>query len=263
LTKKQAYNHEDSELARLRQQVEDLRQSVRARDDFIAIAAHELRNPMTPVLGVAELALIAARKGQDTCPPRVIALLERLQRLVQDYMKRTTRLLDMSRLEAGKLQLEPVKTDLSGLALSVAQGYEAEAAHKRSVLQLDIEEEITGECDPLAVEQVVENLLSNALKFGAGQPVALRLRSDGSRACFEVQDRGIGMSTDQRARIFGRFEQVVANYSGGGFGLGLWIASQLVQAMEGRITVSSRPGQGSTFHVMLPLRPASDRSDTE
>ena len=107
-------NHEDSELARLRQQVENLRQSVRARDDFIAIAAHELRNPMTPVVGVVELALIAARKAEDTCPPRVIALLERLQRLVQDYIKRTTRLLDVSRLEAGKLQLEPATTDLSG-----------------------------------------------------------------------------------------------------------------------------------------------------
>lgn len=254
-------NQENSELARLRQQVEDLRQSVRARDDFIAIAAHELRNPMTPVIGVAELALAAARKAEGACPPRVIALLERLQRLMQEYMKRTTRLLDMSRLEAGKLQLQPAITNLSDLALSVAQGYEAEAAHKRCVLQLDIEDGIIGVCDPLAVEQVIENLLSNALKFGAGQPVALRLRSDGSWACLEVRDRGIGLPSDQQARIFGRFEQVVANHSGGGFGLGLWIASRLVQAMEGRITVSSRPGQGATFHIMLPLRPADDRLD--
>ena len=234
---------------------------MRARDDFIAIAAHELRNPMTPIAGVAELALIAARKAEGTCPPRVIALLERLQRLVQDYLKRTTRLLDISRLEAGKLQLEPTITDLSGLALSVAQGYEAEAAHKRCVLQLDIQGGVTGVCDSLAVEQVIENLLSNALKFGAGQPVALRLRSDGSGACFEVQDRGIGMPSDQQARIFGRFEQVVANHSGGGFGLGLWIASRLIQAMEGRITVSSCPGQGATFQVMFPLTPADNRSD--
>jgi len=80
---------------------------VRARDDFIAIAAHELRNPMTPVIGVAELALVVARKAEGTCPPRVIELLERLQGLVHDYMNRATRLLDVSRIEAGKLQLEP------------------------------------------------------------------------------------------------------------------------------------------------------------
>lgn len=262
MTDKSAYNDDDFELARLRQEVEDLRQSVRARDDFIAIAAHELRNPMTPVVGVAELALIAARKAEDNlCPPRVVALLERLQRLIQDYMKRTTRLLDISRLQAGKLQLEPATTDLSGLALSVAQRYEPEAAHQRCVLQLDVQDGITGVCDPLAVEQVIENLLSNALKFGAGQPVALRLSSNGFSAYFEVQDRGIGMPTDQQARIFGRFEQVVANHNGGGFGLGLWITSRLVQAMEGRITVSSRLGQGATFHVMLPLRRADNRSD--
>jgi two-component system, OmpR family, sensor kinase len=111
---------EVSELAELRQLVETLRGSVRARDDFIAIAAHELRNPMTPIVGVAELALIAARKD-GRCPPRVILLLERLQRLVQDYVRRATKLLDVSRLEAGNLQLEPAATDLSQLVLDCSE----------------------------------------------------------------------------------------------------------------------------------------------
>ena len=109
--------------------------------------------------------------------------------------------------------------------------------------------------DRLAVEQVVENLLSNALKFGAGQPVTLRLRSDGRSARLDVQDRGIGMSPDQQARIFGRFEQIVAQHRGSGFGVGLWVANRLVAAMGGRIAVSSRPGEGSTFTVTLPLSP--------
>src|SRR6516162_5981488 len=92
-----------SELAELRELVDSLRRSVRARDDFIAIAAHELRNPMTPIVGAAELALIAARRAEGKCPPRVIILLERLQRLVQDYVRRATRLLDVNRLETGNL----------------------------------------------------------------------------------------------------------------------------------------------------------------
>jgi signal transduction histidine kinase len=83
--------------------------------------------------------------------------------------------------------------------------------------------------------------------------VTVRLRSNEHAASLEVQDGGIGMSFDQQDRIFGRFEQIVAHHHGGGFGLGLWIANRLVGAMDGRITVSSRLGEGSTFTVMLPL----------
>ena len=147
MANRQAYDDEVSELASLRQQVDDLRQSLRARDDFIAIAAHELRNPMTPIVGVAELALIAAQNAEGRCPPRVMALLERLQHLVQDYMKRATRLLDVSRLEAGKPQLELAATDLSSLVFSVAQRYEAEAAHQRCVIEPDIESWYRRACD--------------------------------------------------------------------------------------------------------------------
>ena len=245
---------EVSELTQLRQLVDDLRQAVRARDDFIAIAAHELRNPMTPIVGVAELALIAARK-EGKCPPRVIILLERLQRLVQDYVRRATKLLDVTRLESGNLKLEPAATatDVSQLVLSIVHKYEAEAAHQHCALEHDIEADVSGLFDPLAVEQIIDNLVSNALKFGAGKPVTVRLRSNEHAASLEVQDGGIGMSFDQQDRIFGRFEQIVAHHHGGGFGLGLWIANRLVGAMDGRITVSSRPGEGSTFTVMLPL----------
>ena len=249
----QSPEDEVSELTQLRQLVDDLRQAVRARDDFIAIAAHELRNPMTPIVGVAELALISARKAEGRCPPRVILLLERLQRLVQDYVGRATKLLDVSRLEAANIQLEPADTNLSHLVLSIVHRYEAEAAHQHCALEHDIEADVTALFDPLAVEQIIDNLVSNALKFGAGKPVTVRLRSDGRAASLEVQDGGIGMSCDQQNRIFGRFEQIVAHHHGGGFGLGLWIANRLVGAMDGRITVSSRPGEGSTFTVMLPL----------
>ena len=252
-----ATGEECSELISLRRQVEELHRAVRAREDFIAIAAHELRNPMTPIVGTAELALIAMQKAEVTFPPRIIALLERLQLQIQDYMKRATRLLDITRLESDNLVLEPIATDLSHLVRSVAQRYEAEATHRRSAIEHDIEDGISAVCDPLAVEQVVENLLSNALKFGAGKPVVLRLRSDGNAAALKVQDAGVGMSIDQQERIFGRFEQVVANHSGVGFGLGLWIASRLVAAMNGRISVSSRPGAGSVFTVMFPLSSAN------
>lgn len=244
-----------AELADLRQQVAELRDAVRARNDFIAIAAHELRNSMTPIMGVAELALKAARDAESTCPPRVTTLLERMQLLAQDFIQRSTRLLDVSRIEAGNLQLRPSETDLSALVLSVAQKYDVTAAHMRSPVDLDIKGGVTGALDRLAVEQVVENLLSNALKFGAGGPVTVRLRSDGRSARLDVQDRGIGMSPDQQGRVFGRFEQVIAQHRGPGFGVGLWLSNHLVAAMDGRIAVSSHMGEGSTFTVTLPLAP--------
>jgi len=246
-----------SELAVLRRQVEELRQAVRARDDFIAITAHELRNPMTPLLGVADLALAAARAAGDTCPPRVTVLLERMQLIVQDYIRRATQLLDVSRIEAGNLLLQPTATDLSAIVLSVAQRYEGTAARGRSRLELDVENGICGVWDRLAVEQVAENLLSNALKFGLGRPVTLRLQPDdaGRSARLEVRDRGVGMAPDQQARIFGRFEQVMTQHRGSGFGVGLWVVNQLVGAMGGRIAVASRLGEGSTFTVTLPLDP--------
>ena len=236
-------------------QIEQLRQAVRARDDFIAIAAHEMRNPMTSLLGVVDLALATARVD-TSCPPRITLLLERMCGIVQDYIQRATRLLDVSRIESGNLRLHPTVTDFSIIVLSIAQRY-ASTKRGRSHLELNVADDVCGIWDRLAVEQVAENLLSNALKFGLGRPVTVRLRPDdvGRMAQLEVQDRGVGMSQDQQACIFGRFEQVVTQHRGSGFGIGLWVSNQLVVAMGGRIAVTSSLGEGSTFIVTIPLVP--------
>jgi signal transduction histidine kinase len=243
------------EVAELRRRVEELLQAVRARDDFIAIAAHELRNPMTPIIGLAKAALTATRNAKGAGSPRITTLLEHLQRAAQDFVRRATRLLDVGRIESGNLRLELSETDLSELVRTVAQRYAVAAAHGRSALELEVEDGVFGTWDRLAVEEIVENLLSNALKFGMGRPVTLRLRLDERSALLQVQDRGVGMPSDQQTRIFGRFEQVVGQHRGSGFGVGLWVASRLVAAMDGRIAVSSRLGEGSTFTVTLPLVP--------
>ena len=244
-----------AEVADLRRQVEELQQAVSARDDFIAIAAHELRNPMTPILGLADAALAAARNAEGACSPRVMTLLEHLQHAARDFVRRATKLLDVGRIESGNLQLEPSSTNLSEIVHTVTERYAGVAAYGRSVLALELEDGVCGMWDRLAAEEIVENLLSNALKFGTGKPVTLRLRSDGHSARLEVQDRGVGMPPDQQTRIFGRFEQVVGQHRGGGFGIGLWVVNRLVAAMDGRITVASRSGEGSTFSVTLPLAP--------
>jgi signal transduction histidine kinase len=247
------------ELARLRDRVAALEEAVRARDDFIAIAAHELRNPMQAILGTAELALDTAHKAAG-CPPRLIRLLSRMHDLVENYIVRATRLLEITRIKANNLQLDPSRIDLSDLVRKSCGSYRPLARRSGTTLELLIDNGIVGELDRLAVEQILDNLLSNAIKFGAGKPVTVRLQANGREVYLKVRDQGIGMSSEQQQRIFGRFEQVVTEHRGGGFGVGLWVTARLISAMGGRMSVVSKPGEGSSFIMTLPLGP-SDRME--
>jgi signal transduction histidine kinase len=234
------------------QLIDDLRQSIRARDDFVAIAAHELRNAMTPIDGVADLALIAARENACDCNAQVIVLLERLTRLVDDFIRRATMLLHTSRIDGNNFQLEKSLTDLSSLVLSVVRRHEVVATRKGSSLVFAIEEGIADFWDPLAVELVAENLLINAIKFGMGRPISVRLFSRDNSVWLEVRDNGIGMRPEQRDRIFGMFEQAATQHRSSGFGIGLWVANRLVEAMNGRFAVETQSGEGSKFAVEFP-----------
>jgi signal transduction histidine kinase len=115
---------------------------------------------------------------------------------------------------------------------------------------------VVGIWDPLALEQVAENLLTNATKFGAGHPIVVILRSNRQTAEFIIRDKGIGISEEDRARVFQRFERAVTRREHGGFGIGLWLANQLVVAMGGTIIIESALGEGTTFTVMLPRNAA-------
>jgi signal transduction histidine kinase len=234
--------------------VAELRAAVRARDDFIAIAAHELRNPMTPIAGQVQLVLAAARRGG--APPAVVAGLERLELAVRHYVRRATTLLDVSRASSGQLRLEPAPCDLSALVRETAEGYAALAERAGCALELDVQDGVCGVHDRLAVEQILDNLLTNALKFGAGRPVTVGLAAAaggaGGAVVLTVRDRGAGIPEADLARVFGRFEQAVGQRRHGGFGIGLWLVHRLVGAMGGTIAVESRAGEGATFVVRLP-----------
>jgi signal transduction histidine kinase len=119
--------------------------------------------------------------------------------------------------------------------------------------------EIVGFWDPLVVEQIASNLLSNATKFGGDQPVEVTLFADDDNAHLVVTDHGIGIEPEAQERIFRRFERAVPDEQYGGFGIGLWVARQAAEAHGGRIRVSSAPGAGSTFVVDLPREPQRPR----
>jgi signal transduction histidine kinase len=248
-------SHED-----VARRIEELTEAVAARDTFIAVAAHELRNPMMPILGQLDLLVSAIKAGKcslDVARQRV----ERIQRTVQQYMKRAVVLLDVSRINSGRFRLEPVPCDLAILLRHIADEFAAIAQHSGVTLNVWAPESLPGLWDRLAVEQVIDNLLSNAIKYGGNSSVDLSLSETDTDIHLHVRDHGKGIPAEQRARVFERFERAVGhNEYRSGFGVGLWVVGQLVEAMKGAITIDDAPGGGALFMVSLPKCDAKELS---
>jgi len=239
--------------ARLYQQAQE---AVRMRDEFLSIASHELRTPLTAaLLNVERLIRTEPRPGNDTKPPAAAFSLARaVQRQVNRLHRLIEELLDISRITGGRLPLEPETVDLGALVAEVADRSAEELRRTRCELTLDTPAGVVGRWDRLRLDQVVTNLLTNALKYGAGTPVRLSITADEATARIAIEDHGIGIAPRDQARIFQRFERAVSDRHYGGFGLGLWITRRIVEAMGGTIRVSSALGEGSTFTVELPRR---------
>lgn len=227
---------------------------LRARDDFLTHAAHELRNPMTPIMGQVQL---MRRQLEIGALPAggMEAGLARLEWVIGRYIRRATTLLDMTRLNAGRLQLRPVRTPLGPLVAQVVEDLRIPAVQAGAVIAVDIPEPITGLWDRLSVEQVLDNLLSNAIKYGAGSPITVSAWVDGTEAHMMVADGGPGLAEAEQARIFEQFERGQGTGRRTGFGVGLWIVRELASAMGGDVALRSAPGQGAAFTLTLPLEP--------
>jgi signal transduction histidine kinase len=236
---------------------EEAREAVRTRDDFLSVASHELKTPLTPL----QLRLQALRRETEASVGDAVPR-ERVARLVEGAEQQLRRLaalvddlLDVSRLATGQVMLDPQDVDLSEVAREVVARFAPRSEQLRSEVRVRAEVPVMGRWDRLRVEQVVTNLLSNALKYGRGRPVHVTVRGGPEWALLEVRDEGIGIEAEHKARIFGKFERAVSGRHYGGLGLGLYITHQLVDAMGGRIGVESEPGRGSTFRVELPRWP--------
>jgi signal transduction histidine kinase len=221
--------------------------AIAARDEFISIASHELSTPLTALSLQVQGQLRAAE--QDDAHR---AQLEATRRMVARLAKLIQELLDISRISSGRIQLEREPLDLGVLVREGVARFEQQIAQSKTPVELAVEEGVTGSWDRARLDQVVDNLLSNALKFGAGRPIEIHVRRSGSKARVEVRDHGIGIGRSDQSRVFERFERAVSRQRFGGFGLGLWIARQVVEAHGGTISVASVVGRGSTFVVELP-----------
>jgi signal transduction histidine kinase/CHASE1-domain containing sensor protein len=238
--------------ARLYRQAQE---AVAARDQFLSIASHELKTPLTSLMLHADSLRAAARRGALV---EVRAKGDLIRRSVDRLARLVSSLLDISRLSAGRLDLELEELDLAEVTREVVERFQEEARRAGSPLVLETEP-VSGRWDRSRLDQVVTNLLSNALKYGPGAPVVVRVERARDRALLTVQDRGIGISEPDQRRIFHRFERAVSQRNYGGFGLGLWIVREIVEALGGVVRVESAPGIGSIFTVELAtgLRAAS------
>jgi signal transduction histidine kinase len=246
---------EVTEHVQARQQIEsmatELRQAVDARDEFISVASHELRTPLTPLLMQVQM----LRKHSAAAPPAPAELGQRLgmmERSIERMTELIDQLLDVSRITANRLDLQLVEVDLVALARDAVQRQKGALDQSGSTFRFEAPPSLSGTWDRLRLQQVLANLVSNAIKYGGGKPITLRITRDKGVARLCVEDQGIGIAPADQARIFERFERAVSTRHYGGFGLGLWIVRQFVEAMGGKIRVESEVGKGSTFTVELP-----------
>jgi signal transduction histidine kinase len=235
--------------------VVELREAVRLRDEFLSVASHELKTPLTPLALRLQL-MEQGLRAPVLEPGRLREHVEAARGQVRRMASLVDSLLDVTRITSGQLTLRRERdVNLAALVRDVVAGFEMQAARVDCPLKLEAPARVLGHWDVLRLEQVVTNLLTNALKFGAGCPVSLRVEEDAGWARLTVRDEGIGMDEGVRARIFERFERGVSERHYGGLGLGLFITHQVVEALGGRILVESAPGRGSTFTVELPCVP--------
>ncbi|MER2133588.1 MAG: ATP-binding protein [Arthrobacter sp.] len=229
--------------------VTDMLRALRAKNDFVASVSHELRTPLTSIIGYLDLALDA---DDDRLDPQLRSSLavalrnaERLLVIVSDLL--TT--------ASGSVHLERTEVSLGELATCVAGSARPRAEAAGIELRLDIPEPVPGSFDQVRLQQVLDNLISNAIKYSPdGGTVTVRVRGEGELAVLEVEDQGMGMTEAEQAEVFNRFFRSAAVKKAAipGVGLGLGITRDIVEAHGGRITVSSRPGAGSVFRVELP-----------
>jgi signal transduction histidine kinase len=233
---------------------EELRQAVRVRDEFFSFASHELKDPLASLmLSVEVLRRVVGRQGavpEDLLRERLDVCKrqgERLAGIIEN-------LLDVSRIAHGRLRPDLEALDLCDLVRDVVERFQEQARAAGSALELGPCGPTIGYFDRSQVEHVLGNLVSNAIKYGEGRPVSVRLVADASTARIEVEDRGIGIAEADQARVFDRFERATRDHRGTSLGLGLYIVRSIVEAHGGSIALRSEPGRGSTFTVELPRK---------
>ena len=237
---------------RLRMEKE-LTDAIKTRDDFMAVAAHELRNP----LNVFKLTLQVLSRTIDKIDKNdnFRSILKRCDLQLDKLSALVDRLLDVSRLESGEFDLYLEKLDFAALVKSIV----AEARQQYPNLRIDLNgsSPIEGYWDRIRLDQAIGNVLTNAAKYGMGKPIEVTVAISEGNAWLTVRDSGIGIPAESAPRIFDKFERI-SPQTPAGLGLGLWITRHIIEAHGGSISVDSQLGEGATFKILLPINRRSE-----
>jgi PAS domain S-box-containing protein len=231
-----------------------LRDALAARDTFLSVASHELRTPLTPLsLKLDMLAREARAELPSPFAGRVLGHTESTRKQVTRLSSLVSDLLDVSRIASGRFTVEREPIDLAAVVREVVTRFEPQAHRAGSPLTLEAPENVETQSDRLRFDQVVTNLVDNAIKYGDGKPIHVSLAREPGWAVLTVRDEGIGIDPGKLEVIFGRYERAVSERHYGGLGLGLYISRSVVEALGGTVSAESERGAGSAFEVRLPL----------
>lgn len=235
-----------------RRRQDELRDTLRARDEFLSVASHELRTPVSALqLQLESLCEVV----HDPAPERSVDLGARLDRAVHSasrLARLVEALLDVSRIATGQFELDLAPLDMREVVSQAIDHLRAEAARAGCDIRLDLPAQpALGRWDRVRVEQMVFNIVTNAMKFGRGKPIEVSVVPSGERMTIAIRDHGIGIAAEDRERIFDRFERAVTSRHYGGLGLGLYITKQIAAAHGGSVGATSA-GEGTVFSIDLP-----------
>ena len=252
----QARREQEALLQQLQSTQSELEQAVRMRDDFMSIVAHEVRTPLNGL--ILETQLRKMHLARDNAAAftldKMHAMVDRDERQIKSLIRLIEDMLDVSRIRTGKLSIRPNSFDLVQLVSNLLQNFAAQIEAAETTVTFEADVPVKGCWDEFRIEQVISNLLTNALRYGGRSPIQVRVYRQGNEARVEVQDHGIGISSENQKRIFQQFERVSAKTVVAGLGLGLFISEQIVAAHGGSIVVESEINEGALFRVCLPIQ---------
>lgn len=256
ITERRLAEQERNQLLKLEQAArKEAQEAVRARDEFLSIASHELKTPLTSMLLQIQSGLrIVANGSLELSPERVVNILKTSEQQSKRLATLINTLLDVSRITAGRLNLEISEVNLSAIVEDIVKRFHEEIKRSGSKISLSTRPTVKGNWDKLRLEQIITNLVSNAIKYGKGKPIEIQVEQDSEFAKLIIKDKGIGIARKDSERIFARFERAVAEREYKGMGVGLYIVRKIIEAHGGEIVLKSKVGAGSTFTITLPLR---------
>jgi signal transduction histidine kinase len=232
----------------------ELQRSLRMRDEFMSLVAHELRTPLNTLFLETQMRSLQLKRGNLPAfnPEQMSSMIKRDERQIKAMIRLIDDMLDVSRMKSGTLSIRPAKVELMALLERVVNDLSLQAAAAGANVVLAPHAPVEGFWDEFRIEQVVVNLLTNALRYGGGGAVEVSVQTEGCNARISVRDHGKGIAPDFLERIFEPYERGAKSGEPKGLGLGLYISRQLALSHGGQLTVESTPGEGATFSLILP-----------